>query len=488
LWIHGTDHNLDNPGILARIGPGYFAIINRLLRTGPLSLVSPALTRYPDLMIRSLGKINNPADIISSSMAGGDCVAFEFDHTQYYSTGITITLGVVCYCAEDELRAAFSTRPESFTRAVMAQSGTPRRAYNNLLAVLGLTDIDLKAPLKLDTIRIPKPWGQEIWYTGIEARGVCAIQGVPLPWILEVFATIVTGTRNLTPILLKILDPFPQEIYGDLYFELHQTKREVYVVTHIDRDAWPDLVGKIRFGFSPEKISAYPDEQQFKDAYLNSVREYQRVREILDTEPDEIRAQGEVGENEVVPPETIRDWPGKIDPALLIQEKELRNAMNEYTAQRELRLGDVIHVNPFVPHSLQHGVRVIEFQTPHYERYILSFAQKVLTQDHWDTEKALELVQLHAEKEPDARQISGSESLIADFDEFKAIRIVLQAGSERAIDMDTYCLAIGVEGNLTMGEERMRPEDALYIPAAANSVTMINSGREPATLLIAYPA
>ena len=164
----------------------------------------------------------------------------------------------------------------------------------------------------------------------------------------------------------------------------------------------------------------------------------------------------------------------------------LRDAMNEFTAQRNLHVGDVINVNPHVPHSLQHGVRVVEFQTPHYERYILSFAQKVLTQDHWDTERALDHVQLDLE-ETEVQEISETESLVADFEEFRATRIVLQPGMDKVIDADTYCLVIGVKGRVELGKQRLDPEDGYYITACASPVEIRNTSPEPATCLIAQP-
>ena len=63
--------------------------------------------------------------------------------------------------------------------------------------------------------------------------------------------------------------------------------------------------------------------------------------------------------------------------------------MDGFTSIKELRLGDVIKVPTWTPHSPQHGIRVIEFQTPTYERYIISFEQRVLTQEHWDSEHAI---------------------------------------------------------------------------------------------------
>ena len=78
--------------------------------------------------------------------------------------------------------------------------------------------------------------------------------------------------------------------------------------------------------------------------------------------------------------------------ALAAERETLKNrrSMQAFTGSRALRKGDVVQVAPHVPHSLQQGVQVFEFQTPTYERNIISFNQKVLTQDHWDSDYAIE--------------------------------------------------------------------------------------------------
>ena len=35
----------------------------------------------------------------------------------------------------------------------------------------GCVDIDLTQPVRLESVDIAKPWGREIWFTGMEARG-----------------------------------------------------------------------------------------------------------------------------------------------------------------------------------------------------------------------------------------------------------------------------------------------------------------------------
>jgi len=434
-------------------------------------------------MIQFLGLVSDPADTMLNlhklnlqQHSGESCAYFQFNHCQYYSDNETKLISVVCYANKNQLRVAISADHESIQRAI--QIGEKKRdakindaggenefriIYDRIVAETGIADIDLLSPLRLNTVTIPKPWGQEIWYTGIEERGVCSVQGVPLPWILELVGPLLTGTKSLSPILLKILDPLPQEITGDLYFELHQEKREVYIVTHVDKTAWPDSVGKIRYGFNPEKIDSYENEQQFKSAYLASVNEYKNVRQEIDLNP---------AEN---------------NPELEAKEESLRKAMDEYTSLKSLRVGDVIQVQPFTPHSLQHGVRVIEFQTPHFERFILSFAQKVLTQDHWDTEEAVQCVRF---SEPDETNTPEDESLIADFEEFSVTRLALEPGIDKfieGIEGNVYSLIIGVQGEAKVNNMLLLPEEGFYIPACVDSLTISNTGTDQATILIARP-
>jgi len=440
-------------------------------------------------MIESLGIISNPAGIIFNMKQQDEesCVSFQFRHSQDYSGSEEILIGVVCYASHDQLRVAISAEHDSIQKAIednevidpdtttqpirgadrksgLSDDGiTHQDSFEKFLAETGLDEIDLLAPLRLDRIYIPKPWGQEIWYTGIEERGICSVQGVPLPWLLEAAGSVITGTKTLTPILLKILDPLPEKVMGDLYFELHQEKREVYIVTHIDEEAWPDSIGKIRYGFNPEKIRSYGKEQQFKSAYLACVEEYREVRNKIDGDPRET------------------------NPELIAKEIILRNKMDEFTSLRSLIVGDVIQVQPYTPHSLQHGVRVIEFQTPHYERFILSFGQKVLTQDHWDTKQALECVNFNISNEPIQSRDATAQGLIADFEEFTVNRLVLEQGTRKIVETSTYSLIIGVIGTVEVNNITIRPEDGVYIPACVDSIQISNAKPELATVLLAQP-
>jgi hypothetical protein len=54
-------------------------------------------------------------------------------------------------------------------------------------------------------------------------------------------------------ILLKTLNPVSEDVIGDLYYEMHEKKWEVYVVTEIDQTAWPSGTGIIKAGLHPDK-------------------------------------------------------------------------------------------------------------------------------------------------------------------------------------------------------------------------------------------
>ena len=357
--------------------------------------------------------------------------------------------------------------------------------------------IPLHRPLPLSCTRIPKPWGQEIWYTGVEERGVCHFEGeggqtVPLPWLLETLsATLTGGHREL--ILLKILDPLPAEVWGDLYFELHEEKREVYVVTRVDKEAWPDGIGAIRFGFDTEVVARYPDEVAFKDAYRDSIAAYEHVRREIDGLLDQKRQCAGLALNEAVSPQQLQDWQAELPGELMQQESTRRHAMEAFTRFMPLRVGDVVRVPCFTPHSLQHGVRTVEFQTPVYERKILSFAQKVLTQGHWDTDEAVSMMQIEtAEEEPLIEVDSGPgvrAERIVDFDDFEVQRWQIQPGSEhRLLLQGRYALVMTVEGEASINGFRLMPESACLIPVTMPELIALNPRAEPSTLLVAIPS
>ncbi|TDG14028.1 hypothetical protein E2F43_11105 [Seongchinamella unica] len=329
-------------------------------------------------------------------------------------------------------------------------------------------------PLLLTPVCIPKPWGQEIWFTGAEERGLCRFSdgrySLPIPWVQALFPREQAGSAEAPLVLLKILDPLPREVTGDLYFELHEKKREVYVVTHVDRSAWPDGVGGIRYGFDPVKLGEAGSEEEFRQHYLTAVQAYEVVRRQIDELPQGVA----------------------VDEVLQQSEAELREQMNAFTFMRELRVGDVVVVPLLMPHSLQHGVRTIEFQTPVYERQILSFAQKVLTQEHWDTTIAVSKMRLTPPDTDHFTALPAKSGVtierIVDFPDFEVRRITLAPGADLVVDCDdSYQLLMVVAGELSLAEATLGPEQGALLPCGGHFPLAHRDPDEALVLLLAQP-
>ena len=313
-------------------------------------------------------------------------------------------------------------------------------------------------PVKLVPVSVAKPWGREIWYSAIEARGesrVLAEEGeLPLSAYLE------AAGIPAPVILLKVLDPRPEPVRGDLYFEVHEHKREVYVVASVDRSAWPDGTGRIRFGMNQEMRRQFADDARFRAAYLAVVREYEGVRRRIDG-------------GEEVPTE---------------EEARKRAAMDAFTSLRSLRPGDVVVVPPWTPHALQHGTRVVEFQTPTYERYIISFAQKVLTQDGWDSERAIARLCLDPPGAPVFEKVSSGVERIASFDDFGVWRASVQRHDPLGLPSHGgYALCMALEGQVVVGGVKLGPEEACLVPGPGLATQRIRSTSD-ARCLIAAPS
>ncbi|MEX1033053.1 MAG: hypothetical protein WDZ30_06800, partial [Cellvibrionaceae bacterium] len=338
----------------------------------------------------------------------------------------------------------------------------------------GLAWLELDKPLRLQPVYIPKPWGREIWYTGIEARGQSSVmdesgRAIPLPWLLSLCPQRLLAGDGRQPVLLKILDPLPDPVLGDLYFEMHEEKREVYVVTHVDRAAWPDGTGGIRFGFNQQKRAASPSDEAFKDDYLAAVNAYRAVRVQIDEQLDRYRKENDIAPDAPVPPETLRQWLVGIPTTLREREAELRAAMDAFVHVDPLGVGDVVKVPCYTPHSLLHGVRTVEFQTPVYERKILSFAQKVLTQPHWDTATAMDQVSLEPPAKIELPVMAADDGFqleeVAVFEDFRVERLTLKAGRSCTLGKgDAYCLLMAVSGQLSVNERRLGAEEAALVP------------------------
>lgn len=342
--------------------------------------------------------------------------------------------------------------------------------------------ISLDAPVTLEPVAIAKPWGQEIWFTGIEQRGESSVRQGDTVLPLSHYLAMAPGrlANRVVPVLLKILDPAPEVDTGNLYFETHDTKREVYVVTSVDTAAWPDATGAIRLGMNQQRRTSFASDAEFRAAYLEAVKNYEGVRRAIDSGQSATHGQ-----------------------PLDAQEAQLRAEMESFTTTVPLRRGDVVQVNPGIPHSLQHGVRVFEFQTPTYERNIISFNQKVLTQDHWDSSYAIGTMSLDGPQDPVIETLSVTQDLrverIVDFESFLVLRVTLSAHCSWAIEhQPNYALLAMIEGSAQLetaaGSVHLSAQQSVsdlrsvsaFLPASAVNATL-TAQAEPAVALLALP-
>jgi mannose-6-phosphate isomerase class I len=170
-------------------------------------------------------------------------------------------------------------------------------------------------------------------------------------------------------------------------------------------------------------------------------------------------------------------------------EVRLRERMEGYTLRRPLRRGDVLSIPLLMPHALQHGVRTIEIQTPVYERMILSFAQKVLTQDHWDTAAAVTKMRLRAPVENPPEYLRRGEGIeverIAHCREFEVRRVRLAAGRVLPLALDHhYALLIVIAGAVDLGGRSYAAEQAVLLPRGwRGEVAPAGDSRQPVFLL-----
>ena len=365
-----------------------------------------------------------------------------------------------------------------------------------------------KHPFCLELLKIPKPWGYEGWYTGVEQRGVVKVSdgfgSTEIPYALSLFKSAVLAAYPEDLILLKTLNPVCEEVYGDLYLEMHEQKWEVYLVTDIDPIAWPSGIGIIKAGFNANKVEEYTQiyGDAWKTHYLrefqNDIQNYESIRRDIDQQIDQLKQNRGINPTEPVSPSLMEEMLQSIPASQLKKEAQLRQKTVEYTGDCPVSVGDVVTFPTYQMHSLQHGIRVIEFQTPHYERLIVMFAQKVLTQNHWDTEKALSLMAPEVYKRPELKvqeQSSGTlNERFVDFPGFTADRITLAPHTSYEEQTgDQYHLLITVTGIATLQTPsndtfELIKEEAFFVPNSMGHYRIINNTDEVLVTLKAMPA
>ena len=278
------------------------------------------------------------------------------------------------------------------------------------------------SPCALRSVTVAKPWGREVWYSGVEARGesgVCTTAGVvPLSRYL--------GERGRTKpvILLKTL----QASAGDLYLEVHETKSEVYVVDRVDG------TGRMLLGPRPE-VLARLGEAAFRAAVRHAA------------------GQAEAGEASI---EAVQSF---MDPVDLLP-------------------GDAVTIPLGAPHSLLKGVHVIEFQTPTFERKVLAASQPVVTQQGWDIDAAVAAMDLAVQPSVDSPKGDGVE-VIARAPDFRVTRYRFASGG--SFGVPPWSLGWVVHGELRCRDRRFQARTAFLAPAA----TEIGAETEAEVLLAA---
>jgi hypothetical protein len=363
--------------------------------------------------------------------------------------------------------------------------------------------LDIDQALFLQPVSIEKPWGKEIWFTGIEARGQAQFidlqqpnLSTPLPWLLDLLPAHFNLPFNQSPILLKTLDPIADEVFGDLYFEMHQQKQEVYVVTALDKNAWPDGVGKMRFGFNKQKMVEYANLNDFKLDFLQAVTRYRQTRSQIDSLLDKQKLAINIPLDQAVNLDLMKAWLADIPQSLISIESKQRVDIEGFIGHKSVRVGDVIKIPFNTPHSLMHGIRTIEFQTPVYERQIICFWQKVLTQDHWDTEQALELIDFNYQRTTKLDLIEECENYsidkIVDYPTFEVFRYDLRSLVSICLpDIKSYALLTSVTHDIQVDKLFLSAEQSCYISGKystegrRNKITNLSKSRS--VILLALP-
>ena len=345
------------------------------------------------------------------------------------------------------------------------------------------TIIQTNLPFQLENLKITKPWGYETWYTGIEKRGVVKVIDkngkTELPYSLNIFRKQILGDYPEELILLKKLTPYSEDVIGDLYFEMHEKKWEVYVVTEIDESAWPEGVAIIKAGLNPKKITEYKRKhgKEWKTFLIKDFKETTKKYEYLRRKID-----------------NCKEFSSK---SLLPLESELRKKAADFVGDCFVKKGDIVSFAPYQIHSLQHGIKVIEFQTPHYERLIVMFGQKVLTQENWDSEEALNKIIPDVYKPPNLELLKKSVGILierfVDFPDFTADRLILEPKMswEEKIN-NQYQILIAISGKATILNEKddtisINLDEALFLPRSMRSYYLKNTGDVPLICLKAMP-
>ncbi len=405
--------------------------------------------------------------------------------------------------AQPYTRHAWLVHDAEGLRALITHEPVEASSQAEAARISGAVLLDLAQPLPLYPVHVDKPWGQEIWFSGVEARGVSLVghpsAGIPLPELLALAPEWICRGRERELILLKILAPHADPDFGQLYFELHERKREAYVVLNVDAAAWPQGTGEVRVGFDAARRQQLGDEG-LRTAFADAVAAYEATRREIDAVIDDLQANANVAPGSVLPLQQARALLAQVPAHLQARELQQRNTMQAFTSIQSLRAGDVLNLPTHVPHALQHGVRVVEFQTPTFERRILYFTQKVHTQPDWDTAQAIAMMKLDAPQLQRTSALTNAGEVfvetIVDFPDFRVLRVHLPARSDASARQTPSCfrppatdyaLCMCIDGEIAIGRGRFGREQACLVPAVATALAVENCGNAGTVFLWAIP-
>ena len=279
------------------------------------------------------------------------------------------------------------------------------------------------SPAALQPVVVEKPWGREVWYSGVEARGESRVRvgqdAVPLSEFLRQHG------RERDIVLLKALHPDQ----GDLYVELHDVKWEVYAVDAVDHALWPHG-GRMLLGIDQRQRQALGE--RFNAALLAAA------------EASEAAVQrGERGA-------TTRNGGNGKAPEVADVARFL-NAVAVHP-------GDIVTIPPTMPHSLLRGVSVIEFQTPVFERKILAASQPVATQSTWDSVAAVAAMDAESAPEVASPAATGEAARTPHF------AVVAIGQGERRV-VPPWAVGWVSRGEVRAGEARFAARSAFVAPS-----------------------
>ncbi|MBT4518842.1 MAG: hypothetical protein HOC23_02455, partial [Halieaceae bacterium] len=128
----------------------------------------------------------------SAQAQGASLLLVDFTLEQYWLPGAPSIELTALYC-RDGKRTGVSVTDRQLNKLDM----TPVSLYYHWAGEHAFTVVFLGDPLPLCPQQVAKPWGQEIWYTGVESRAVCGLGDAsgmsPIPWVQAVMPGQAVG-------------------------------------------------------------------------------------------------------------------------------------------------------------------------------------------------------------------------------------------------------------------------------------------------------